>query len=36
VARLLLEAGARPGSDTNEASASVEAVLIRWRSVNSV
>src|ERR1700730_3645291 len=36
VARLLLEAGARPGSDTNEASASVEAVLTRWRSVNSV
>ena len=31
VARLLLEAGARPGSDTREASASVDAVLAGWR-----
>ncbi len=30
VARLLLEAGARPGPDTNEASSSVEAVLTSW------
>jgi ankyrin repeat protein len=35
VARLLLEAGARPGSDTSEASSSVEAVLNSWRSVDS-
>jgi ankyrin repeat protein len=32
VAKLLLEAGARPGSDTGEASASVEAVLSAWRA----
>ena len=31
VARLLLEAGALPGSDTREASASVDAVLTGWR-----
>jgi ankyrin repeat protein len=30
VARLLLEAGARPGSDTEEASPSVEAVVAGW------
>jgi ankyrin repeat protein len=30
VARLLLEAGARPGADTSEASPSVEAVLAAW------
>ena len=30
VARLLLEAGARPGPDTREASASVEAVFSAW------
>jgi ankyrin repeat protein len=31
VARLLLEAGARPGPDTTEASPLVEAVLAAWR-----
>jgi ankyrin repeat protein len=31
VARLLLEAGARPGPDTSEASPSVEAVIRDWR-----
>jgi hypothetical protein len=31
VARLLLGAGARPGSDASEASPSVEAVLAAWR-----
>jgi ankyrin repeat protein len=31
VARLLLEAGARPGADTQEASPRVEAVLARWQ-----
>ena len=31
VAELLLEAGAKPGPDTSEASRSVEAVLARWR-----
>jgi ankyrin repeat protein len=31
VARLLLDAGAQPGSDTREASASVQSVLARWR-----
>ncbi len=31
VARLLLEAGARPGPDTGKASPSVEAVLTGWR-----
>ena len=31
VARLLLDAGARPGPDTTEASPSVEAVLAAWR-----
>jgi ankyrin repeat protein len=31
VARRLLEAGALPGSDTGEASPSVEAVLADWR-----
>jgi ankyrin repeat protein len=31
VAKLLLEAGARPGPGPVEASPSVEAVLIRWR-----
>src|SRR3984893_16586784 len=36
VARLLLEAGARPGPDSSKASASVEAILTRWRSVNPV
>jgi ankyrin repeat protein len=35
VARLLLEAGTRPGSDTSEASSSVKAVLNSWRSVDS-
>jgi ankyrin repeat protein len=30
VAKLLLEAGARPGPDTSEASESVEAVLTNW------
>jgi ankyrin repeat protein len=30
VARLLLDAGARPGADTEEASPSVEAVLASW------
>jgi ankyrin repeat protein len=33
VAKLLLEAGAVPGSDTSEASPSVEAVLADWRRV---
>jgi ankyrin repeat protein len=36
VARLLLEAGARPGPDTGEASPSVEAVLSNWRPVTPV
>ncbi|MEO5580231.1 MAG: hypothetical protein ABIR58_06190 [Gemmatimonadaceae bacterium] len=31
VAKLLLEAGAQPGSDTSEASPSVQAVLAAWR-----
>jgi ankyrin repeat protein len=31
VARLLLEAGAQPGLETGEASASVQSVLARWR-----
>jgi ankyrin repeat protein len=31
VARLLLDAGAQPGSDTHEASPSVQSVLARWR-----
>ncbi len=31
VAKLLLEAGAQPGSDTREASASVEPILADWR-----
>ena len=31
VARLLLDAGARPGPDTTEASPSVEAILAAWR-----
>jgi len=31
VAKLLLEAGARPGPDTSEAAPSVEAVLTAWR-----
>jgi ankyrin repeat protein len=34
VAKLLLEAGAVPGSDTSEASPSVEAVLADWRPVS--
>jgi hypothetical protein len=33
VAKLLLEAGAVPGSDTSEASPSVESVLADWRRV---
>jgi ankyrin repeat protein len=33
VARLLLEAGALPGTDTREASPSVEAVLAAWTSL---
>jgi hypothetical protein len=31
VAKLLLDAGAEPGSDTGEASQSVKAVLDNWR-----
>jgi ankyrin repeat protein len=34
VARLLLEAGARTGSDTSEASAAVAAALASWRPVS--
>src|ERR1700686_4405226 len=34
VARLLLDAGARPGPETREASAAVEAVLGNWRKVS--
>jgi ankyrin repeat protein len=34
VARLLLEAGARPEPGTREASAAVEAVLGNWRKVS--
>jgi ankyrin repeat protein len=34
VARLLLDAGARPGADTEEASPAVESVLAAWRRPN--